>query len=174
MATAVLLPVIAAVTAGIQLVYSSARYAAEIVLKPPTNDQPAPLTPAQKRNLPRVAKRILPQGSMYEKFARDHRNTYYQEPNPAARNVNPEATLPPGYYAAYQQRLSRAFLVKCIGSNQRQWMMDPNLKVAYCIPPRESNQAANIEASQWHYESPKGQLPHLWEKVPPHLAIGSR
>lgn len=141
-----LLPVVAALAAGVQLAYSSASYAAGIVLSPPTKDEPPPLTPEQRKNIPRVNKRILPQTAMYQKFRKDYSNTTYVEPNPAAKIINTEATLPPSFYDAYSDRISRMTLVvtpSCVYSR-----LDPNLKVAQYISPRVQYLSSNITAQQ--------------------------
>jgi len=169
-----LLPVVALLAAGIQLIYSSSLYAAGIVMNPPTDENPAPLTPAQKRNLPRVSKRILPQGAMINKFSKDYHNTTYPDPNPAARFVNPDATLPPSFYDVYLERLSRTFAVKCIGANQRYWTMDPNLKVAQYIPPRLAHVSADIQPVSCPSESTTELQLRSRAKAHHHLPVGCK
>lgn len=142
MATA-LLPVIAALTAGIQLVYSSAVYADGIAMKDSRDQQPPPLTPSEKRSLPRTSVNNLPSVAMIKKFPIDVRNTTYPEPNPAAKNINPDATLPADYYRAYLER-QKGYYTIYPGRNQRYWMMDPNLNVGTYQAPLQKFVSANI------------------------------
>jgi len=136
--------VIAALTAGIQLVYSSALYAGGVVMKQPDDQQPAPLTPAEKRSLPRVSRTNLPSVAMINKFPIDVRNTFYPEPNPVAKYVNTEAILPAGYYDAYLKRYSDGHFVNYPGRNQRAWMFDPNLNVGQFQAPLQRLPSVDI------------------------------
>lgn len=146
---AALMAVVAAVTAGVQLAYSSASYAAGVVLSPPTEKDPAALTPLQRQHIPRTAgTRRLPQGRMIDTFRKDPSNTTYHDPNPVVKAINPDAILPAGFEKAYLNRISDAFVVRCFGDNARLWEMDPNLKVASYITPRVLLPQSNITAEK--------------------------
>lgn len=140
-----MLAVVAAVTAGLQLVYSGAEYAAGVVFTSSDERSVPPLTPNQVLNPPRAGvPDRLPQGRMIDTFPKNPRRITYVEPNPVVKIINPDAVLPEGIEEAYLKRLSRGFQVRTLGMQSRAWELDPNLKVTRNPAPRAYLPHSNI------------------------------
>lgn len=118
-----------------QLLYSSLPYFAPAPPGPNAQGDDL-LTPAEKANPPRVARKVLPSGVMLDKFRRDGYTTVYHDPNPTIASINPDAVLPPNFNEAYRQRISDAMMVRVPGAGGPMSQLDPNLRIGRYQAPQ--------------------------------------